>query len=174
MQFVESSWQFIKDSIWLVKWYTKRNRKESQKIAMATARGFSITGLIDFFMKLAHIPMNNIVEGGWELAHCGNSWTNGVWDAQDACCLYTLCFSFISSSMRGFLFLNENYFKMNIFFPIRTSHFELNVVFWMCSQWCSVQWDYHLPPWEVSASSCELPGREKSQDTFFPSKLSLT
>jgi protein transport protein SEC61 subunit gamma-like protein len=64
MQLVESSWQFIKDSIWLVKRCTKPNKKEFQKIAMATAIGFAIMGFIGFFMKLIHIPINNIIMGG--------------------------------------------------------------------------------------------------------------
>lgn len=39
---------------------------------MATTRGFAITELIAFSVKLAHIPINNVIEGGWELPHCGN------------------------------------------------------------------------------------------------------
>ncbi|XP_069870635.1 protein transport protein Sec61 subunit gamma-like [Dipodomys merriami] len=57
MQFVEPSWQFVKDSIQLVKRCTKIDRKEFQKIAMATAIGFAIIGFIDFFVKLVHTPI---------------------------------------------------------------------------------------------------------------------
>ncbi|MEQ2218853.1 hypothetical protein XENOCAPTIV_008960, partial [Xenoophorus captivus] len=32
-----------------------------QKIAMATAIGFAIMGFIGFFVKLIHIPINNII-----------------------------------------------------------------------------------------------------------------
>uniref|UniRef100_A0A8C3B7D3 SEC61 translocon subunit gamma n=1 Tax=Cairina moschata TaxID=8855 RepID=A0A8C3B7D3_CAIMO len=35
-----------------------------QKIAMATAIGFAIMGFIGFFVKLIHIPINNIIVGG--------------------------------------------------------------------------------------------------------------
>ncbi|XP_031193297.1 protein transport protein Sec61 subunit gamma-like [Mastomys coucha] len=67
MQFVEASRQLVKDSVWLVKRCTKPNRKEFQKITMAndnpTIR-FVIMGLIGFFMKLIHIPINNIIVGG--------------------------------------------------------------------------------------------------------------
>lgn len=34
---------------------------EFQKIAMATAIGFAIMGFIGFFVKLVHIPINNII-----------------------------------------------------------------------------------------------------------------
>ncbi|KAK7881305.1 hypothetical protein WMY93_029714 [Mugilogobius chulae] len=39
-------------------------KKEFQKIAMATAIGFAIMGFIGFFVKLIHIPINNIIVGG--------------------------------------------------------------------------------------------------------------
>ena len=67
MQFVEPSRQFVKDSVQLVKRCTKPDRKEFQKIAMATAIGFAIMGFIGFigfFVKLIHIPINNIIVGG--------------------------------------------------------------------------------------------------------------
>ncbi|XP_041066836.1 protein transport protein Sec61 subunit gamma-like [Carcharodon carcharias] len=64
MQFVEPSRQFVKDSIRLVKRCTKPDRKEFQKIAMATAIGVVIMGFIGFFVKLIHIPINNIIVGG--------------------------------------------------------------------------------------------------------------
>ncbi|KAK7812224.1 hypothetical protein U0070_010983 [Myodes glareolus] len=62
MQFVEPSRQFVKDSIRLVKRCTKPDRKEFQKIAMAIAIGFAIMGFISFFVKLIHIPINNIID----------------------------------------------------------------------------------------------------------------
>ena len=34
---------------------------EFQKIAIATAIGFAIMGFIGFFVKLIHIPINNII-----------------------------------------------------------------------------------------------------------------
>ncbi|KXJ15331.1 Protein transport protein Sec61 subunit gamma [Exaiptasia diaphana] len=40
---------------------TKPDRKEFQKIALATAIGFGIMGFIGFFVKLIHIPINNII-----------------------------------------------------------------------------------------------------------------
>merc|ERR1711915_960964 len=55
--------QFSKDSVRLVKRCTKPDRKEFQKIAVATAIGFGIMGFIGFFVKLIHIPINNIIVG---------------------------------------------------------------------------------------------------------------
>ncbi|XP_027250829.2 protein transport protein Sec61 subunit gamma-like [Cricetulus griseus] len=63
MQFVEPSGQFVKDSIWLVKRCTKLDRKEFQKVAMSTAMVFAIMGFTGF-VKLIHIPVNNIIVGG--------------------------------------------------------------------------------------------------------------
>lgn len=59
--FVEPAKQFAKDSIRLVKRCTKPDKKEFQKIAIATAIGFAIMGFIGFFVKLIHIPINNII-----------------------------------------------------------------------------------------------------------------
>ena len=47
----------------LVKRCTKPDRKEFSKIAIATAIGFGIMGFIGFFVKLIHIPINNIIVG---------------------------------------------------------------------------------------------------------------
>jgi protein transport protein SEC61 subunit gamma-like protein len=58
------SQQFVNDSIRLVKRYTKPNRKEFQKTAMATAIGFAIMEFVGFFVKLIHIPINNVIVGG--------------------------------------------------------------------------------------------------------------
>jgi len=60
---VEPLRQFSKDSLRLVKRCTKPDRKEFQKIATATAIGFAIMGFIGFFVKLIHIPINNIIVG---------------------------------------------------------------------------------------------------------------
>lgn len=60
-KFVEPGKQFFKDSYRLVKKCTKPDRKEFKKIAFATAIGFAIMGFIGFFVKLIHIPINNII-----------------------------------------------------------------------------------------------------------------
>jgi len=56
--------QFAKNSIHLVKKCTKPDRKELARIAGATSIGFLIMGFIGFFVKLIHIPINNILVGG--------------------------------------------------------------------------------------------------------------
>ena len=63
IQTVEPVKQFAKDSIRLVKRCTKPDKKEFTKIAIATAIGFAIMGFIGFFVKLIHIPINNIIVG---------------------------------------------------------------------------------------------------------------
>lgn len=59
--FIEPGFRFAKDSIRLVKRCTKPDRREFEKIAIATAIGFAIMGFIGFFVKLIHIPINNII-----------------------------------------------------------------------------------------------------------------
>ncbi|KAL7426586.1 hypothetical protein ACHAXH_000821 [Discostella pseudostelligera] len=60
---IEPLRQFVKDSIHLVKKCTKPDRKEFTAIARATGIGFLIMGFIGFFVKLVHIPINNILVG---------------------------------------------------------------------------------------------------------------
>jgi len=60
---IEPLRQFAKDSIHLVKKCTKPDRKEFTVIAKAVGIGFSIMGFIGFFVKLIHIPINNILVG---------------------------------------------------------------------------------------------------------------
>ncbi|VVC43992.1 Preprotein translocase subunit SecE,Protein translocase SEC61 complex, gamma subunit,Protein [Cinara cedri] len=55
--------QFCKDSIRLVKRCTKPDKNEFKKVSIATAVGFCIMGFIGFFVKLIHIPINNIIVG---------------------------------------------------------------------------------------------------------------
>ena len=62
-QVIEPGKQFFKDSCRLIRRCTKPDRKEFQKIAFATAVGFAIMGFIGFFVKLVHIPINNIIVG---------------------------------------------------------------------------------------------------------------
>ena len=59
--FVEPTRQFAKDALRFVKRCTKPDRKEFEKIALATMIGFAIMGFIGFFVKLIHIPINNII-----------------------------------------------------------------------------------------------------------------
>ena len=97
----------VKDSIQLVKRCTKADRKELQKIVMATAIGFAIMEFIGFFTKLIHIPINNIIVGGWVLSHHGTSEPRRGWQPHEVKrSLHALWFLFHSSFLWGFLFLN--------------------------------------------------------------------
>eukprot|EP01135_Chromosphaera_perkinsii_P012396 Nk52_evm7s2657 gene=Nk52_evmTU7s2657 len=58
---VEPAKGFAKDSMRLVKRCTKPDMTEFKKIAFATAVGFAMMGFIGFFVKLIHIPINNIL-----------------------------------------------------------------------------------------------------------------
>ena len=60
---IEPLQEFVRDSVHLVKKCTKPDRKEFTAIARATGIGFLIMGFIGFFVKLIHIPINNILVG---------------------------------------------------------------------------------------------------------------
>jgi len=62
--FINPLREFVRDSIRFVNKCSKPDRKEYKKIAKATAAGFAIMGFIGFFVKLIHIPINNIIVGG--------------------------------------------------------------------------------------------------------------
>eukprot|EP00341_Mesodinium_pulex_P005793 CAMPEP_0116941434 /NCGR_PEP_ID=MMETSP0467-20121206/33985_1 /TAXON_ID=283647 /ORGANISM="Mesodinium pulex, Strain SPMC105" /LENGTH=76 /DNA_ID=CAMNT_0004624215 /DNA_START=55 /DNA_END=285 /DNA_ORIENTATION=- len=61
---VEPLKRFAKDSAYLVKKCSKPDFKEFTKIAKATGIGFLIMGFVGFFVKIIHIPINNIIVGG--------------------------------------------------------------------------------------------------------------
>ena len=60
---IEPLRQFARDSMHLVKKCTKPDRKEFTNIARAVGLGFTMMGFIGFFVKLIHIPINNILVG---------------------------------------------------------------------------------------------------------------
>lgn len=60
---IEPLRQFAKDSMHLVRKCTKPDRKEFTTIARAVGIGFLMMGFIGFFVKLIHIPINNILVG---------------------------------------------------------------------------------------------------------------
>jgi protein transport protein SEC61 subunit gamma-like protein len=53
--------RFARDSRMLLNRCTKPDRREFQRTALATAVGFAMMGFIGFFVKLVHIPINNII-----------------------------------------------------------------------------------------------------------------
>ncbi|KAI9226301.1 MAG: protein translocase SEC6 [Piptocephalis tieghemiana] len=60
-QLLEEPRQFAQDSVKLLKRCTKPDSKEYIKICQAVAMGFFLMGFIGFFVKLIHIPINNII-----------------------------------------------------------------------------------------------------------------
>jgi len=60
---VDPARRFAQDSMRLVKRCTKPDAKEFKKIAVATTVGFLVMGFLGFFVKLVHIPINNILVG---------------------------------------------------------------------------------------------------------------
>nr|CAG4718835.1 unnamed protein product [Naegleria fowleri] len=59
----QQSTEFYRASKRFVTRCKKPDSKEFSKIAFATAVGFLIMGFIGFFVKLIHIPINNIIIG---------------------------------------------------------------------------------------------------------------
>ncbi|CAG5082885.1 unnamed protein product [Oikopleura dioica] len=62
-QVIDPAKVYMKDAMRFVRRSTKPDKKEFQKIAFATAIGFLIMGFIGYFVKLIHIPINNIIVG---------------------------------------------------------------------------------------------------------------
>jgi protein transport protein SEC61 subunit gamma-like protein len=60
-QYTDPLEKFAKDSIRLLNMCNKPDRKEFRRTAMATGIGFAMMGFIGFFIKLVHIPINNII-----------------------------------------------------------------------------------------------------------------
>ncbi|KAI9332300.1 translocation complex subunit Sss1 [Zopfochytrium polystomum] len=63
-ELIDGPKQFAKESIALIKRCTKPDRREFLQISRAVGVGFLIMGFIGFFVKLIHIPINNIIVGG--------------------------------------------------------------------------------------------------------------
>ncbi|KAH6560010.1 hypothetical protein BASA50_006611 [Batrachochytrium salamandrivorans] len=55
--------QFVKDSAQFLNRCSKPDRKEFVKVTQAVGVGFILMGFIGFFVKLIHIPINNIIVG---------------------------------------------------------------------------------------------------------------
>lgn len=73
---------------------------------MATAIGFAIMGFIGFFVKLIHIPINNIIV--WVKTHSKYYWIGGI-------CIYViafLCWSETSSTEKTSIDFNNSYKRL--------------------------------------------------------------
>merc|ERR1711868_79344 len=60
-QIIDPAKEYLKNAVRFIRRSTKPDKKEFQKIAFATAIGFLIMGFIGYFVKLIHIPINNII-----------------------------------------------------------------------------------------------------------------
>jgi len=56
--------QFVKEGTQFVNRCTKPTREEYFQLCRAIAVGFAVMGFIGYFVKLIHIPINNILVGG--------------------------------------------------------------------------------------------------------------
>ena len=59
----KESESFFKNSVRFLNKCTKPSREEFTRISQAIIVGFLIMGFIGFFVKLIHIPINNIIMG---------------------------------------------------------------------------------------------------------------
>ncbi|EGS18155.1 uncharacterized protein CTHT_0061700 [Thermochaetoides thermophila DSM 1495] len=56
--------EFLKDGIQFINRAQKPDRREFIKISQAVGVGFLIMGAVGYFVKLIHVPLNNILVGG--------------------------------------------------------------------------------------------------------------
>ncbi|CAK7208976.1 hypothetical protein SCUCBS95973_008189 [Sporothrix curviconia] len=56
--------EFIKDGMQFINRCQKPDTKEFAKISQAVGVGFIVMGAVGYFVKLIHIPLNNILVGG--------------------------------------------------------------------------------------------------------------
>ncbi|KAI8376414.1 protein translocase SEC61 complex gamma subunit [Radiomyces spectabilis] len=62
-EIVEAPKQFMKDGMQFINRCKKPDQKEFLKITQAVAMGFAALGALGYFVKLIHIPINNILVG---------------------------------------------------------------------------------------------------------------
>ncbi|ORX36804.1 secE/sec61-gamma protein [Kockovaella imperatae] len=62
-EFADVPQQFIKEGTQFVNRCTKPTKAEYIQLCRAVAIGFAVMGLIGYFVKLIHIPINNILVG---------------------------------------------------------------------------------------------------------------
>ncbi|TRM66106.1 hypothetical protein BD626DRAFT_566738 [Schizophyllum amplum] len=63
-EFIEIPQQFVREGNQFLTRCSKPSYKEYTQICRAVAVGFAVMGLIGYFVKLIHIPINNILVGG--------------------------------------------------------------------------------------------------------------
>ena len=60
---IDPLYEFFKESYRFMNKCTKPDKKEFSKIAIAISVGFLLMGFLGFFIKLIHIPINQIIVG---------------------------------------------------------------------------------------------------------------
>ncbi|KAJ3018602.1 Sec61p translocation complex subunit, partial [Thoreauomyces humboldtii] len=60
-ELIDGPRQFLKDGVQLMNRCTKPDKREFIQVTQAVSIGFLIMGFIGFFVKLIHIPINNII-----------------------------------------------------------------------------------------------------------------
>ncbi|KAI0068131.1 protein translocase SEC6 [Artomyces pyxidatus] len=63
-EFIEIPQEFVRDGNQFLIRCTKPSQKEFVSLCKAVAIGFAVMGFIGYFVKLIHIPINNILVGG--------------------------------------------------------------------------------------------------------------
>jgi len=63
-EFLEVPVDFAKDGLQLIRRCMKPDQKEFLKLCQAVGIGFLIMGTVGYFVKIIHIPVNNILVGG--------------------------------------------------------------------------------------------------------------
>ncbi|KDQ20286.1 hypothetical protein BOTBODRAFT_27702 [Botryobasidium botryosum FD-172 SS1] len=63
-EFAEVPQQFVREGQQFINRCTKPSQREFVQICKAVAIGFAVMGFIGYFVKLIHIPINNILVGG--------------------------------------------------------------------------------------------------------------
>ncbi|KAL2168620.1 hypothetical protein VTG60DRAFT_7106 [Thermothelomyces hinnuleus] len=56
--------EFIKNGVQFINRAQKPDRREFIKISQAVGVGFLVMGAVGYFVKLIHVPLNNILVGG--------------------------------------------------------------------------------------------------------------
>ncbi|CAO3597307.1 unnamed protein product [Absidia cylindrospora] len=62
-EYIEAPKTFVKEGIQFINRCKKPDQKEFLQIAQAVAMGFAALGALGYFVKLIHIPINNILVG---------------------------------------------------------------------------------------------------------------
>ncbi|KAL7417521.1 secE/sec61-gamma protein [Mrakia frigida] len=63
-EFVDLPQSFLKEGTQFMTRCAKPTQKEYFEICRAVAIGFAVMGFLGYFVKLIHIPINNILVGG--------------------------------------------------------------------------------------------------------------